>query len=180
MMAEKKEDQQMPSSSNMKSWLNRRAFVGALVALFGAVNVWVFGKRNHWWRPRHEVVVSGPFSDDIPVLIGKTESDFVTPKSIRLDARNRSKQIKIAVQFEFKGKKKKDRRINVQVAALDANDRIIGSFDSEAGDMRLAETIQFGAFPATVSPVCSVSGKVPKPLNGTSDISRVQLQFVEL
>lgn len=179
-MTKKNEVKPVSESGFKSSVFNRRAFVGSLIAVFAALNVWLFGKRNRWWNPKYEVIVAGPFVDDVPVSVEHAGNDFVIPKSIRLDGRNRS-QIKVAVEFEFKGEKRSDRRMELQLTALDANNRTIGGYIAEVGDMRLDDKKfkKFGAYDVVHSRINSVSGKVPKPENGTSGISQVVLRFVD-
>ena len=60
-----------------KCTLERRKFLVALIAIFGAFNIFIFGKRHSWWAPRLRLSLAGPFDDEKPVYFGlKTPPDF--------------------------------------------------------------------------------------------------------
>ena len=144
MMAEKKEEHGT-GRSKTKSWLNRRTFVGSLVALFGALNVWVFGKRN-WWSKEQpirgevpeicELTVEGPFAEDRRIFLESPDCSFVEPQTLKISKRDDG-IVKAKLEFMFKGPEKSDRQIDVRVDFHDASGNVLASKEVVCEDARI-------------------------------------------
>jgi hypothetical protein len=136
MMSNKSDVKQDSESSMKKSWLNRRSFVGWLIVLFAALNVWVFGKRNGWREPKLSIVVNGPFQLDRRISIDDALESVVTPKFLMIEDSS-SGVGKLIVDFAFLGKVSSSRIIEIDVKLIASDGRVLHSDKKECRDARV-------------------------------------------
>ena len=182
-MTEKREQQ--PSSDVTVSWLGRRTFVGSLVALFGALNVWVFGKKAGWWSKQSsqlcEVIVKGPFPENERISLEPPSCDFVEPYSIKVKKRDDG-VVKATLEFEFKGPEESKREIDVRVDFHDHLGNVLASKQLVCSDARLRakNPVALGTAMFQFSRVNHEVLKLQLEIDQVDSIALARIRFLEI
>lgn len=160
--------------------IGRRVFLGALVTIFGATNVFLVGKRMGWWKPSQDVEVPGPFVHGKTVPLREAEGDarFVQLREMSISDAH-SGLVKLSLRFQFVGEPEPQPPVWLNVVLFNRDGNKISDKALLCKDHRpqAREPQKLGRRIRYSMPENSETVKIAGPSGGVEGISRVKLSI---
>lgn len=177
-MADKMEVKQKLESGKTKNLLDRRTFVSSLVAIFCGLNVFVFGKRNGWWRRKIHVFVEGPLplGKKVPLSSLQKGGDFLVAKDLELKIIEGFGAL-LYVGFEFDKSVRESETIDLLVCARDDSGNEIFRNEVTLRNTKPKEPVLNGATYETFFNLDNTRFEIPPEI--ASRIQNIDLTFLK-